>query len=93
MAPIGGVRYQETGEGLSVVDRGAEAGVATPANRAVADLLAVHADGADRMTERLTVRGVEPRLHQVPLRRALHTSASRITAAPLLLIDVLAGRG
>ncbi len=31
-----------------VVARGAEAGVATPANRAVADLLAVHADGADR---------------------------------------------
>jgi 2-dehydropantoate 2-reductase len=31
-----------------VVARGAEAGVATPANRAVADLLAVHADGAGR---------------------------------------------
>ena len=45
------------------------------------------------MTERLTVRGVEPRLLQVPLRRALHTSASRITAAPLLLIDVLTEQG
>ena len=39
------------------------------------------------------MRGVEPRLLQVPLRRALHTSASRITAAPLLLIDVLTEQG
>lgn len=31
-----------------VVERGSAAGVATPANRAVADLLAVHADGAPR---------------------------------------------
>jgi hypothetical protein len=38
------------------------------------------------MTERLTVRGVEPRLLTVPLRRALHTSASRIT-------DAVLGRG
>jgi len=45
------------------------------------------------MTERLTVRGVEPRLLKVPLRRALHTSASRITDAPLLLIDVLTEQG
>ena len=39
------------------------------------------------MAERLTVRGVEARLLTVPLRRALHTSASRITAVAHFRID------
>ncbi|GEL25103.1 mandelate racemase [Pseudonocardia sulfidoxydans NBRC 16205] len=34
------------------------------------------------------VRDVEARLVRVPMRRPLHTSASRVTDAPLLLVDV-----
>lgn len=44
-------------------------------------------------TPALTVRGLEARLVRVPMRRPLGTSASRITEAPLLLLDLTTAEG
>jgi mandelate racemase len=41
----------------------------------------------------LTVRGLDARLVRVPMRRPLGTSASRITEAPLLLLDLTTNEG
>ena len=40
------------------------------------------------MTGPLRTRAVTARLVRVPMRRPLHTSASRVTEAPLVLIDL-----
>ena len=76
-----------------VVELGAKVGVPTPLNRAVADILALHADGAKLAHDAtalhdLTVRGV--RASPSRCRCATRSARARatITAAPLLLIDV-----
>jgi len=43
--------------------------------------------------EALTVRAVDARLIRVPMRRPLHTSAARVTHAPLVLLDLHTDQG
>ena len=78
-----------------VVELGRAKGVPTPLNRAIADILALHAQGR-RRRERAGV--ASPALTpsrrdrtvavEVPMRYALGTSAATVRAAPLLLVDV-----
>ena len=60
----------------------------TPANRAVCDILALHAAGQEMTHAALTIRSIRAVAVEVPMKHALGTSPATIRAAPLLLIDV-----
>ena len=86
-----------------VVERGARLGVATPCNRAIADILSVHSEGRPEsaaparpgsgVSGALTIRSIDALLVVVPMRRALGTSVMAITEAPLVLIDLQTEEG
>ena len=82
-----------------VVELGQAKGVPTPLNRAIADILALHAAGRALMSmtparlPALTLRSVRTVAVEVPLRYVLGTSAATVRAAPLLLVDVETEQG
>ena len=82
-----------------VVELGRAKGVPTPLNRAIADILALHAEGAQRrLTPAAPWPGCACAASAAPpskcrLRYVLGTSAATVRAAPLLLVEPLTEQG